>query len=68
MAFFDQTHPAAHGTLRRTVGSLVAAYNDWHNAALNRKALSKLTDAELDDIGLSRADLDLTGGHDSRIG
>ncbi|RMH48795.1 MAG: DUF1127 domain-containing protein [Alphaproteobacteria bacterium] len=40
--------------LRRGVATLVA----WNNARLTRRALSRLSDRELDDIGLSRGDID----------
>lgn len=35
-------------------GTLVS----WNDARMTRKALSKLTDRELDDIGLSRGDIE----------
>lgn len=35
-----------------------AALNDWHNSRTTRDALLRLTDRELDDIGLSRGDID----------
>jgi len=31
---------------------------DWNDARVTRKALSQLTDRELDDIGLSRGNID----------
>lgn len=40
------------------VATLVAAYTDWKDKRATRAALSALSDRELDDIGLSRADLD----------
>ncbi len=33
----------------------------WNNARITRKSLSKLSDRELDDIGLCRGDIDLIG-------
>lgn len=39
-------------------GSMVAAFAAWNDARVTRNALSRLTDRELDDIGLSRADID----------
>ena len=41
-----------------TVATLAAAYSDWKDKRATRAALSALSDRELDDIGLSRADLD----------
>ena len=40
------------------VATLAASYTDWKDQRATRKALSALSDRELDDIGLSRADLD----------
>ncbi len=33
----------------------------WNNARITRKSLSKLSNRELDDIGLCRGDIDLIG-------
>lgn len=38
--------------------NLVGAVSDWNDARVTRKALGKLTDRELDDIGLCRGDID----------
>lgn len=35
----------------------IAAFTAWNNARLTRKALSALSDRELQDIGLTRADI-----------
>ncbi len=60
MATFDTTraHFGATGLIGRMsdlVGSVVA----WHEARETRNALSKLTDRELDDIGLHRGDISM---------
>ena len=39
----------------------VAAYSAWNDARLTRKALGRLSDRELDDIGLCRGDVDMLG-------
>ncbi len=39
--------------------NMIAAVADWNDARVTRNALAKLTDRELDDIGLSRSDIDL---------
>jgi uncharacterized protein YjiS (DUF1127 family) len=39
-------------------GSLVSAFAAWNDARVTRNALSRLSDRELDDIGLSRGDID----------
>jgi uncharacterized protein YjiS (DUF1127 family) len=36
----------------------VVAIKDWNDARVTRKALSALSDRELDDIGLCRGDID----------
>lgn len=40
------------------VSGLYAAFVAWNDARVTRKALSRLTDHELDDIGLCRGDID----------
>lgn len=42
-------------------GSLVSAMAAWNDARVTRSALSRLSDRELDDIGLSRGDIDAIG-------
>lgn len=44
------------------VQKLVAAIVAWNDARVTRNALSKLSDRELDDIGLSRGDIDRVTG------
>lgn len=58
MAYFDLTHPATAGRPSRTTRNLIASYLSWREARQTRAALSKLSDRELSDIGLIRADLD----------
>lgn len=61
MAVFDANRPAAFGTAPRAgnvFSRLVAALADWNDARVTRNALSRLTDRELDDIGLCRGDID----------
>lgn len=47
------------------VGRIAAVYNtvatavvEWNDARITRKALAQLSDRELEDIGLSRGDID----------
>ena len=59
MATFDQFRAAtggqpAGGLLNRMIGTFYAMY-ETHQT---RKALAALSDRELDDIGLSRGDID----------
>ena len=63
MALIDTLRPYADAPQRRgRIGALFTAFAEWNDARLTRKALESLTDRELDDIGLSRADIrNLTG-------
>ncbi|SEV89136.1 protein of unknown function [Cognatiyoonia koreensis] len=60
MAAFDTTRPVAVGAGRfsRLASDLFGSIAAWNDARLTRKALSQLTARELDDIGLTRADVD----------
>lgn len=61
MATFETTRPAQGlfgGRLSTLVVSLVAAVAAWNDARVTRNALSKLSDRELDDIGLCRGDIE----------
>ena len=66
MAFFDTTRPMVDGRtfgarpsnlFARVYGAIVA----WNDARVTRNALSKLSDHELDDLGLTRGDIDTLG-------
>lgn len=66
MAAFETTHSAPFGAVSifRFVQSLdatTARLRAWNDARLTRKALSRLTDRELDDIGLCRGDIAVIG-------
>lgn len=61
MAAFDTTRPYAAGSLSRSGAffmALFTAFADWNAARATRKTLGALTDRELDDIGLTRGDID----------
>ncbi|GGO58738.1 Uncharacterized conserved protein YjiS, DUF1127 family [Roseovarius pacificus] len=45
------------GGFRHAVARLLNAVRAWNDARVTRAALSQLTDRELDDIGLSRSDI-----------
>jgi len=47
------------GRIGRGIVIAMNAVADWNDARVTRNALSKLTDRELDDIGLCRGDIDL---------
>lgn len=66
MAAVETTRPAPYGaiTTYRAINSLtnaLGALSSWNDARVTRKALSKLSDRELDDIGLCRGDLEFIG-------
>ena len=58
MAFYDTPRHAAAGPMGRVVASLTEEFRAWREARINRAALARLSDRELSDIGLLRADLD----------
>ncbi len=45
------------GRIGARLANVYAAIVDWNDARVTRKALMRLTDRELDDIGLCRADI-----------
>ncbi|MEO9685287.1 MAG: DUF1127 domain-containing protein [Tateyamaria sp.] len=63
MAAFDTTRPAYQaapvaGNVKGFVANLVSSIMNWNDARVTHRALSALTDRELDDIGLVRGDID----------
>ncbi len=63
MVACDTTRPVAYGTRQNLIGRIASALTIWNNSRVTRNALSKLSDRELDDIGLSRADIySVSGG------
>jgi uncharacterized protein YjiS (DUF1127 family) len=52
------TNRAAVSGFTGMLGTIVGVMADWNDARATRKALSKLSDRELDDIGLCRGDID----------
>lgn len=62
MATFDTTR-TSYGSPSKSrffniISALTAAIVAWNDARVTRKALAGLTDRELEDIGLSRSDID----------
>lgn len=60
MAALDTTRPVAAlstGRTFRKLQDMIGTLAAWNDARLTRKALSKLTNRELEDIGLSRSDI-----------
>ncbi len=63
MAAYQTTRPAPFGaiTTHRAVQVAGGAFSTivaWNDARVTRNALGKLSDRELDDIGLCRGDID----------
>jgi uncharacterized protein YjiS (DUF1127 family) len=62
MAFFTQTRPVADGVFGRSLGfsfgDLMARVIAWNDQRVTRNELSKLSDRELNDIGLCRGDIE----------
>ena len=59
MSAFDTNR--AHAGARPVgfgLNSLVGAVKGWNDARMTRNALNRLSDHELDDIGLCRGDID----------
>ncbi len=63
MAFFAHSRPVADGVFggafRFPFGDFFATLAAWNDKRITRRELSQLSDRELDDIGLSRADIDM---------
>ncbi|MGO4907254.1 DUF1127 domain-containing protein [Pseudorhodobacter sp. W20_MBD10_FR17] len=62
MAAFETTRAAPFGAIAtynivRFFGNIASDAISWNDARVTRNALAKLTDRELDDIGLSRGDI-----------
>lgn len=64
MTTFDTTigRPASHLSF---VASAIAALREWNDARITRKALSRLSARELDDIGLCYGDIDAIAARSS---
>lgn len=66
MAAIETSRPAPFGAIAtyRTITAFSAAvgvFKVWNDARITRKALFKLSDRELDDIGLCRGDIEMLG-------
>lgn len=61
MAAFETSRPAQGlfgGRLSTLVSAVIAGITAWNDARVTRAALSKLSDRELEDIGVTRADIE----------
>lgn len=66
MAAVETTRPAPFGAIAtyralNTLSNAALAFQAWNDARVTRKALNRLSDRELDDIGLCRGDIDGLG-------
>ena len=66
MAAYETTRTAPFGAIAifrfvQSVNDKAAALAAWNDARITRKALGKLSDRELDDIGLCRGDIETIG-------
>lgn len=66
MAATHASRPAPFGAISifrmiNGLGAFGAMVSEWNDARVTRKALSKLSDRELDDIGLCRGDIERIG-------
>jgi uncharacterized protein YjiS (DUF1127 family) len=60
MAAFDTSRPtyaASSKGFGAFVASLIAAFTAWNDTRQTRNALNQLSDHELEDIGLTRGDI-----------
>ncbi len=66
MATYETSRTAPFGAITvfrmiQSVSNFAGAFQSWNAGRATRKALSKLSNRELDDIGLCRGDIDLIG-------
>ena len=66
MATYATSRTAPFGAISvfrmvQSVSKGAASFQSWNAARITRKALSRLSNRELDDIGLCRGDIDLIG-------
>ncbi len=61
MSVYATNRASANGAASGIVSRIASAIVAWNDARVTRNALAKLTDRELDDIGLSRGDIDFIG-------
>lgn len=66
MAAYETTRPAPFGAISifrfvQFVSDIYLTVANWNDARVTRNALGKLSDRELDDIGLCRGDIEMIG-------
>lgn len=58
MSAIDTLHAPALARPTNIFSRIALSVMDWHHARTTRDALYRLTDRELDDIGLNRSDIE----------
>ena len=66
MATYETSRTAPFGAITvfrmvQSVSKVATGFQTWNSARVARNALSRLSNRELDDIGLCRGDIDLIG-------
>lgn len=66
MAAYETTRPAPFGAISifravQFISNAYIAFANWNDARVTRNTLAKLSDRELDDIGLCRGDIEMLG-------
>ena len=66
MATYETSRAAPLGAITvfrivQFVSATATAFQTWNSGRVTRKALSKLSNRELDDIGLCRGDIEMIG-------
>ena len=66
MAAYETSRPAPFGAISifravQGVSGMFDMLSNWNDTRVTRKALGKLSDRELDDIGLCRGDIEMIG-------
>lgn len=66
MATYETSRAAPFGAITvfrmvQVVSNVATNLQAWNSARVTRKALSRLSNRELDDIGLCRGDIDMIG-------
>ena len=66
MAAYETSRAAPFGAITtfrmvQSLGRTVEAVKAWNSARITRKSLNRLSNRELDDIGLCRGDIELIG-------
>lgn len=58
MSAIEMSRPAAAGGYGNVVARFFSMIATWNDARVTRRELNRLTDRELDDIGLTRGDIE----------